>query len=122
MIVSVRYDMGSSPRMRGARNMTGEYLPEVRIIPADAGSTCSGFQVTFHRKDHPRGCGEHSSSSPSYMVTLRIIPADAGSTGWSSCAACLALDHPRGCGEHADFSAAKESFKGSSPRMRGAPT
>ena len=91
---------GSSPRMRGARRVTVATLPMVRIIPADAGSTClvSGVDVIF--EDHPRGCGEHSPSSihrhnrrgssprmrgalmgPHPIRTeLRIIPADAGST------------------------------------------
>ena len=50
---------GSSPRMRGAlRNHTLAVSP-VRIIPADAGSTCARARHERWCQDHPRGCGEH---------------------------------------------------------------
>ena len=54
---------GSSPRMRGARN--GDYAGNVTdgIIPADAGSTVLALSIAQHPRDHPRGCGEHLSSS-----------------------------------------------------------
>ena len=91
---------GSSPRMRGARIELIEWAPQSGIIPADAGSTWCGHDVRSLTQDHPRGCGEHSStchtkthwqgSSPRMrgappdlherIVAPRIIPADAGST------------------------------------------
>ena len=38
---------GSSPRMRGAQKLSKTLLIYIRIIPADAGSTC--WQVSGHR-------------------------------------------------------------------------
>ena len=96
---------GSSPRMRGAPRFRRLRHTAVRIIPADAGSTCSWARARSSRRDHPRGCGEHHpdaevalvgyGSSPRmrgapgdwwYMhIQKRIIPADAGSTRRSRC-------------------------------------
>ena len=95
---------GSSPHVRGAPST--QPAPHVRhgIIPACAGSTIS---VTFSRidvRDHPRMCGEHSStarvsslqmgSSPHVRGALLfadwiaahcgIIPACAGSTRYTT--------------------------------------
>ena len=50
---------GSSPRMRGARSCLIQSYKIARIIPADAGSTCSLTIPTAYVEDHPRGCGEH---------------------------------------------------------------
>ena len=112
----------------------------IRIIPADAGSTSDRPTPPKGSRDHPRGCGEHSSkmskvtlavgSSPRMRgalvcglygpLSLRIIPADAGST-YRACAWCQpGEDHPRGCGEHLHSMAQVGSRLGSSPRMRGA--
>ena len=135
-----RSQVGSSPRMRGARlgMPMGSIL--VRIIPADAGSTywCAGWRVL--NRDHPRGCGEHgtvgrqqvgpSGSSPRMRGApagdrirgrlLGIIPADAGSTSVWCSRRLPAWDHPRGCGEHIRHVAFPRALVGSSPRMRGA--
>ena len=53
--------MGSSPRMRGARVHADDVTDENRIIPADAGSTLPFFLAASEMPDHPRGCGEHVS-------------------------------------------------------------
>ena len=37
-------------------------MDELRIIPADAGSTYAGKPVEVAHEDHPRGCGEHQWS------------------------------------------------------------
>ena len=51
---------GSSPRMRGAQ-VDGLMGPlETGIIPADAGSTVRIREHNYGRRDHPRGCGEHT--------------------------------------------------------------
>ena len=50
----------------------------------------------------------------------RIIPAYAGSTNWPNSRKLMGRDHPRVCGEHEVLYAARSSFRGSSPRMRGA--
>ena len=91
---------GSSPRMRGAprQNVIGD--PNSRIIPADAGSTSSGHVDDLIYRDHPRGCGEHTSH---------------GCTGHR-----ILQDHPRGCGEHHICVCGQPVNVGSSPRMRGA--
>ena len=86
--------------MRGALKVANFRDKFKRIIPADAGSTPRCQSLKGSRKDHPRGCGEHTfrslasvacrGSSPrmrgaltmieSSDTELRIIPADAGST------------------------------------------
>ena len=100
-----RIGSGSSPRMRGARFSIIASMGVLGIIPADAGSTIRHTAPTTRRRDHPRGCGEHSSisdrkwrhggSSPRMRGALngeqlpketrRIIPADAGSTLRNPC-------------------------------------
>ena len=52
-------EMGSSPHVRGARDaaQTGQHLGG--IIPACAGSTCTGPIRPPSTRDHPRMCGEH---------------------------------------------------------------
>ena len=111
---------GSSPRMRGAPEPGTDTTTQTRIIPADAGSTFDDTGTGKTKRDHPRGCGEHTrqaggphgmlGSSPRMrgapgrcslsLYLCRIIPADAGSTS-VACLFCLrAEDHPRGCGEH----------------------
>ena len=94
------FQLGSSPRMRGAP--ASAFRPDAwsRIIPADAGRTAVGTGRNIGSKDHPRGCGEHifntdmahwtMGSSPRMrgapqararkLLRKRIIPADAGST------------------------------------------
>ena len=132
---------GSSPRMRGAHILARAQGCELRIIPADAGSTACRSGSRFFRGDHPRGCGEHAMSRgtlhtgigssprmrgarltrPIAAAQVRIIPADAGSTRFPRTGTSRWQDHPRGCGEHEAFFAGEESWSGSSPRMRGAP-
>ena len=51
--------LGSSPRMRGAHSGLPLTLVNVRIIPADAGSTLADAIKKMMDEDHPRGCGEH---------------------------------------------------------------
>ena len=131
---------GSSPRMRGAHNLTSLIIQHARIIPADAGSTCSLIGNGPVVWDHPRGCGEHSGrgawvvcrwgSSPRMRGAQRhcphggvptgIIPADAGSTAISVPRPGTRRDHPRGCGEHHSGRTKRCKLSGSSPRMRGA--
>ena len=55
--------MGSSPRMRGARNVINQRVVKLRIIPADAGSTVPNLGDITKIEDHPRGCGEHQNCS-----------------------------------------------------------
>ena len=91
---------GSSPRMRGTRNMWCALYGENRIIPAYAGNTQNRNTQYSLCPDHPRVCGEHphevralsevAGSSPRMRGTRlarqsrpessRIIPAYAGNT------------------------------------------
>ena len=127
--------------MRGARRLFSERRRLRWIIPADAGSTPSRPYTSCPSEDHPRGCGEHrrstySSSSPrgssprmrgAHNVTIKdktvhgIIPADAGSTTEQFSRNFAKKDHPRGCGEHRHYRCLEWAWRGSSPRMRGAP-
>ena len=131
---------GSSPRMRGARWRDSPCSLPPRIIPADAGSTKNRDTPGGLQRDHPRGCGEHSSmmicvyaqlgSSPRMRgapccpggdsQAQGIIPADAGSTVLQDIYDHDCRDHPRGCGEHTASPVDICSPEGSSPRMRGA--
>ena len=126
--------------MRGARSDKDKNAPGIRIIPADAGSTCPQSRQAGKRMDHPRGCGEHQTmttaaryavgSSPrmrgarrtvcDWSYTSGIIPADAGSTHRPKGRRSAWADHPRGCGEHLSKRSHGCSREGSSPRMRGA--
>ena len=92
------------------------------------------------RRDHPRVCGEHTTShvkvplplgsSPRMRGARRghlwrrlvgwIIPAYAGSTEDDSEVAYAKQDHPRVCGEHPEITMHTWCVSGSSPRMRGA--
>ena len=138
--VDICWPEGSSPRMRGAHHQDGSAGDPSRIIPADAGSTSPTIRPLRRRRDHPRGCGEHSiqfqalpmacGSSPRMRgaptVCLqtgydpRIIPADAGSTAPRRRPCPAGPDHPRGCGEHQSVMRGDLMIEGSSPRMRGA--
>ena len=86
--------------MRGARYVTAGSFIQIRIIPADAGSTADRGTEVDDVEDHPRGCGEHylptvtqsgdrgssprmrgaRSCSAALVPPAGIIPADAGST------------------------------------------
>ena len=86
--------------MRGAPDLGSRIAGSLRIIPADAGSTCTWTDKYGNHQDHPRGCGEHGQtavwnneqegSSPRMRGArgghrhshefVGIIPAVAGST------------------------------------------
>ena len=91
---------GSSPHMRGTRNVPDVPQHDPGIIPAHAGNTIFFVFVLLPAWDHPRTCGEHSptlaaglntmGSSPHMRGTQHglfrhglhagIIPAHAGNT------------------------------------------
>ncbi len=133
---------GSSPRMRGAHDATQTCRRCLGIIPAYAGSTSRGCCGQPQGGDHPRVCGEHTTSalvayasagsSPRMRGALHrpvhrprhpgIIPAYAGSTGDREDKDGQGGDHPRVCGEHKTTWEHAVDYPGSSPRMRGAPS
>ena len=130
---------GSSPRMRGSRELSCEMVGVLGIIPAHAGLTPKRIVRTVLPWDHPRACGAHfvkedsesiaEGSSPrmrgsrlplaAQSFLPGIIPAHAGLTD-SRCnrnPACW--DHPRACGAHGLCVGTHTKIVGSSPRMRG---
>ena len=96
-----RYDLGSSPRMRGKPRVCSGLAAVRRIIPAHAGQTTGVQPVCTQPPDHPRACGANDALFPMPDVTrgssprmrgkpttttsiyadARIIPAHAGQTG-----------------------------------------
>ena len=90
--------LGSSPRMRGTPAAWPARSASKWIIPAYAGNTICRFRSNRDRRDHPRVCGEHST-------TPVVTPKQQGSS-------------PRMRGTHA-ISTFFASPEGSSPRMRG---
>ena len=127
--------------MRGKRCIPAHTYYSAGITPADAGKTLSVWQLNNQFQDHPRGCGENSSSMLSRMVRsgspprmrgklmsaasiprrIRITPADAGKTRNTCCGSAYCGDHPRGCGENIRHQAEAGGCQGSPPRMRGKP-
>ena len=91
---------GSSPLVRGQREVNGALPANFRIIPARAGPTRDPFVFSLPIRDHPRSCGANThlvasfrrkcGSSPLVRgqrktrvptaVISRIIPARAGPT------------------------------------------
>ena len=70
--------LGSSPRMRGARQNIVNWAKDVRIIPADAGSTRICGMYINEMGDHPRGCGEHPAIRPLKRVGMGSSPRMRG--------------------------------------------
>ena len=130
---------GSSPRMRGTLVRQPHAQPRIRIIPAHAGNSPWPPPTGHQGADHPRACGELSSSlkrpavprgsSPRMRGTQGsrsdrqprgwIIPAHAGNSYRDGCGNLLPADHPRACGELPVLRPHRHAYPGSSPRMRG---
>ena len=127
--------------MRGTQDGKWFCYKETGIIPAYAGNTSAPYFCVAAFRDHPRVCGEHSSSgakeflqsgsSPRMRGTQRkprdfgttggIIPAYAGNTAGGRQSRVRIRDHPRVCGEHLPEPFRSSRIEGSSPRMRGTP-
>ena len=130
---------GSSPRLRGTRDVVQRVPQRCRFIPAPAGNTHAGGRQEIDPAVHPRACGEHwmrktpgaatHGSSPRLRGTLagnepdiravRFIPAPAGNTACRSSSLVYSSVHPRACGEHLSRSSSVPIHAGSSPRLRG---
>ena len=132
---------GSSPLVRGQREVNGALPANFRIIPARAGPTRDPFVFSLPIRDHPRSCGANThlvasfrrkcGSSPlvrgqltslSYPVLRqRIIPARAGPTFGIRFISRWAADHPRSCGANSASDTFSATLAGSSPLVRGQP-
>ena len=113
--------------------------PAIRIIPARAGFTGRGAQMTVTPWDHPRSRGVYRirlygdpdvrGSSPlarglhgpslQEVTWPRIIPARAGFTRSSAGTTSKATDHPRSRGVYPDLTDTQRAAVGSSPLARG---
>ena len=133
--------MGSSPLSRGIRIGMRIGDRSMRIIPALAGNTSSGFSRAPLKPDHPRSRGEYCQvwtgpnpglgSSPlsrgipcggrHSTPTAGIIPALAGNTCSCSATSPITSDHPRSRGEYLLVVEEPEPPIGSSPLSRGIP-
>ena len=130
---------GSSPRVRGKRNIGPSKTLKAGLIPACAGKTHSSSLNRFSTRAHPRVCGENSrwsawatparGSSPRVRGKLpresdstarnRLIPACAGKTRTCGGVPGRKRAHPRVCGENLQVIAHRVELAGSSPRVRG---
>ena len=130
---------GSPPRMRGKVAWVNIALLYEGITPAYAGKSC--FQICTHKngRDHPRVCGEKTSSRPPAWNTpgspprmrgkgnplfaplfqLGITPAYAGKSCPGPASGRPLKDHPRVCGEKLRSFISVFQIGGSPPRMRG---
>ena len=110
---------GSPPRMRGKGWLMVTLTVRNRITPAYAGKSISDNSRTRTAGDHPRVCGEKSTSFAKAAALCRITPAYAGkSQGCHQCRLCC-KDHPRVCGEKFLAASILPTIAGSPPRMRG---
>ena len=110
-----------SPRMRGTPAAWPARSASKWIIPAYAGNTICRFRSNRDRRDHPRVCGEHSTTP---VVTPKQQGSSPRMRGTHACPRKTTrnrMDHPRVCGEHWLPSCSRLSNWGSSPRMRGTP-
>ena len=62
---------GSSPRVRGKRENSGNNVNNTRLIPACAGKTFPHTSPVEREKAHPRVCGENTERSG--VLTLRSV-------------------------------------------------
>ena len=139
LLCPVLGDDGSSPRVRGTADESGELGLGHRFIPAGAGNGSSVVDFRHSRTVHPRGCGERGrieiprsielgssprvrgteSTSPSCAARYRFIPAGAGNGTAIRTGDAPASVHPRGCGERIPPRSSIRRRVGSSPRVRG---
>ena len=130
---------GSPPQVRGKRKRNTSMRLRKRITPAGAGKTIVISDMRWHKKDHPRRCGEnlltygYNSSdmgSPPQVrgkrkgdnmkISLqRITPAGAGKTDHPRLRHRRGWDHPRRCGENRVQQVRRTKGGGSPPQVRG---
>ena len=115
--------VGSSPRMRGTRNVPQAASSFHGLIPTYAGNTDTHCVTYFTHRAHPHVCGEHScqrccramrsGSSPRMRGTQQpyqrnldyrgLIPTYAGNTSSITSSISSSRAHPHVCGEHGCF-------------------
>ena len=133
---------GSPPRMRGKVQLQPGQPAALGITPAYAGKSQTAGCRTAAPEDHPRVCGEKTSSnvperknpgSPPRMqgkgcpllfryYFIGITPACAGKSSWCGSHPPASGDHPRVCGEKVIQVVPPAPQVGSPPRVRGKVT
>ena len=96
----LRRNTGSSPRMRGTHDNFADSVAQMGIIPAYAENTVAAWRGSLPRRDHPRVCGEHTSSGLFHIVTPGSSPRMRGTRMRCVRHVSVGGDHPRVCGEH----------------------
>ena len=137
----VMVELGTAPRVRGARSAGVRKWTIWGNSPAGAGSTPSLSVSPPCPGEQPRGCGEHAMTRsvaspppgtaprvrgariPSGLTTCSMgnSPAGAGSTRFGASFRAPNWEQPRGCGEHASSLVSAIARVGTAPRVRGAP-
>ena len=125
--------------MRGKAFHFGPFAVAVGITLARAGKRACPRRTRSSGRDHPRACGEKSSTCPAQMSVrgssprMRgkgladqpavgdrgITPARAGKRFVMPSVSVCSRDHPRACGENTDLKADAGANQRSPPRMRG---
>ena len=137
--VAAKKKEGSSPRVRGKRDLDESLREDLGLIPARAGKTASAASTSTRPRAHPRACGENPKSLAT-RTTLhgssprvrgkrsllwgswacgRLIPARAGKTRPRTTSESSTGAHPRACGENSSPKGQSRRTLGSSPRVRG---
>ena len=114
-------DEGSSPRMRGKRELADILGTDAEAHPRACGENMqSEVRGNPLRGSSPRMRGKPGGSAAS-VVQVGLIPAHAGKTYLIDAHQLQPRAHPRACGENRLDSDARGYRQGSSPRMRGKP-
>ena len=131
--------LGSPPRVRGKALASIRLRSLPGITPACAGKSTGKHSSPIIARDHPRVCGEKTTSSSTVwpvwgspprvrgkaaitarrVPAARITPACAGKRLLRQLRHITSQDHPRVCGEKAAYLRAVWVPKGSPPRVRG---
>ena len=134
-----RLPLRSPPRVRGKERLLPEKHTSSGITPAYAGKSVKVNEPDCLPRDHPRVCGEKTSSnvperknpgSPPRMqgkgcpllfryYFIGITPACAGKRDKAGLPFVPVRDHPRVCGEKSGRVRPWRKHKGSPPRVRG---
>ena len=130
---------GPPPRVRGPRPRRPAAGRPGGTTPAGAGTTSIRAAARATRRDHPRGCGDHTlrdelagmQPGPPPRVRARLrrhrhlrrgegtTPAGAGTTDPLHERGLMPRDHPRGCGDHPGGRRLVVVVLGPPPRVRG---
>ena len=73
-----RYEVGSSPRMRGTLTILSRPNDLIGIIPAYAGNTRFRYLLRKLNWDHPRVCGEHGDAGDATRILQGSSPRMRG--------------------------------------------